>query len=229
MVVRAGDATWTGETLRDAMRRLVRYDRLVRLLARRGYERAVLEALLARDFLRRDDFLDRERVAALAAHLAEGDRRVGPVEQHAETSSWSFTVGIEMGGDVPIDADLVALVEYQRLRDAHVALADVPAGPFALDDGKTQAAVADRFDLLHAVFDAGKRGLTIQRFKGLGEMNPEQLWETTLDVHNRVLLQVHVEDAVEADDIFTILMGDQVEPRRKFIEDNALAVVNLDI
>ncbi|MCC6159421.1 MAG: DNA topoisomerase (ATP-hydrolyzing) subunit B [Deltaproteobacteria bacterium] len=229
MVVRAGDATWTGDTLRDAMRRLVRYDRLVRLLARRGYERAVTESLLARGFLRRDDFLDRERVAGLAAHLAETGRRIGPVAQHPETSSWAFTVGAEMGGDVPIDAELVGLVEYQRLRDAHVALADVPAGPFALDDGKTQAAVADRFDLLHAVFDAGKRGLTIQRFKGLGEMNPEQLWETTLDVNNRVLLQVHVEDAVEADDIFTILMGDQVEPRRKFIEDNALAVVNLDI
>jgi DNA gyrase subunit B len=84
-------------------------------------------------------------------------------------------------------------------------------------------------DLLAFFMETAKKGLTIQRYKGLGEMNPEQLWETTMHAENRVLLQVKIEDVVEAEQIFTVLMGDQVEPRRDFIEQNALNVSNLDI
>ena len=84
-------------------------------------------------------------------------------------------------------------------------------------------------ELLDAVFEAGRKGISLQRYKGLGEMNPEQLWETTLDNNVRSLLKVHVRELDEADDMFTKLMGDVVEPRRDFIKENALQVANLDV
>jgi DNA gyrase subunit B len=97
------------------------------------------------------------------------------------------------------------------------------AGPFVLGENGTSENIASRAELLERVTAMAKKDLAIQRYKGLGEMNPEQLWETTLDINARSLLQVKVKEGDEADDLFTKLMGDEVEPRRLFIQQNALS------
>ena len=122
--------------------------------------------------------------------------------------------------------------EYELLVDNHRRIVETMADgrAFVEQEGrKVLFETTNHQDLLGFFLENAKKGLTIQRYKGLGEMNPEQLWETTMNPENRVLLQVKIEDVVESDEIFTILMGDQVEPRRDFIEKNALNVVNLDI
>ena len=95
--------------------------------------------------------------------------------------------------------------------------------------GGGETVVAGPVTLVDAVISAGKKGISLQRYKGLGEMNPEQLWETTLDPEARSLLQVKIDQLEEADEVFSTLMGDVVEPRKEFIQENALNVVNLDI
>ena len=104
--------------------------------------------------------------------------------------------------------------------------------PFVITNGdpnKVFHGIPNLKELLERMFEMGKKGLAVQRYKGLGEMNPDQLWETTMNPEKRNLLQVRVEDAVDADEVFTILMGDEVEPRRDFIQSNALEVSMLDI
>lgn len=131
--------------------------------------------------------------------------------------------------NVVFDWNLASYVEFQKAVELMRSLeADYP-GPFVIGDNGKSETIATRADLLERVTSMAKKDLSIQRYKGLGEMNPEQLWETTMDPEKRTLLQVRVEDMIETDAIFTVLMGDQVEPRRKFIEDNALDVKNLDV
>jgi DNA gyrase subunit B len=119
--------------------------------------------------------------------------------------------------------------EYQRLLVLHKAIGELDHPPFTAKSDSSSASLKDRQQLIDHIMEQGKKDLQITRYKGLGEMNPEQLWETTMDPEKRTLLQVQIKDAVDTDDIFTVLMGDAVEPRRKFIEDNALEVKNLDI
>jgi DNA gyrase subunit B len=119
--------------------------------------------------------------------------------------------------------------EYQRIADLARTLAGlIGEGAFVTRGGDRQE-VGSFKEAMKWLLDQAKKGQTIQRYKGLGEMNPEQLWETTINPETRRLMQVKIDDAVTADDIFTTLMGDQVEPRREFIEKNALSVTNLDI
>lgn len=133
------------------------------------------------------------------------------------------------GQTLLFDWNMASYVEFQKAVELKGKLeAEFPA-PFIFGENGKSEEIGSRQDLLEKVLSAAKKDLSIQRYKGLGEMNPEQLWETTMNPEGRTLLQVRIEDAIETDAIFTILMGDQVEPRRKFIEDNALDVKNLDV
>ncbi|TDL89202.1 DNA topoisomerase (ATP-hydrolyzing) subunit B [Meridianimarinicoccus aquatilis] len=127
-----------------------------------------------------------------------------------------------------LDGPILRGGEARKLGSMTGALQDLYAQPATLLRRDKGLPVSGPLDLLEAVLKEGEKGLTLQRYKGLGEMNPSQLWETTLDPEARTLLQVKVEDVAEADDIFTKLMGDVVEPRREFIQSNALSVANLD-
>ncbi len=146
-----------------------------------------------------------------------------------EHSLWEIDVTFSNGQQIKIDWNLASYVEFQKAVELKKSLeVDFPA-PFVIGENGTSETLSTRERLLERVMAMAKKDLTIQRYKGLGEMNPEQLWETTMDPEKRTLLQVRIEDAIETDQMFTILMGDQVEPRRKFIEDNALDVKNLDV
>jgi DNA gyrase subunit B len=142
---------------------------------------------------------------------------------------WELETTGESGAGICIDWNLTSYVEFQKAVEFYTKLESVLSPPFLLGENGASEQIPSRDGLLERVMAAAKKDLTIQRYKGLGEMNPEQLWETTMNPEKRTLLQVKVDDAVETDQIFTVLMGDAVEPRRKFIEDNALDVRNLDV
>ena len=127
-----------------------------------------------------------------------------------------------------LDGPVLRSAEARALGGFTKSLQEVYGQPAHLIRKDRSQTVHGPLELLQAILEEGERGLTLQRYKGLGEMNPDQLWETTLDPNERTLLQVKVEDVAEADDIFTKLMGDVVEPRREFIQANALSVANLD-
>ncbi|MGB0478523.1 MAG: DNA gyrase subunit B, partial [Parvibaculales bacterium] len=128
-----------------------------------------------------------------------------------------------------IDGPLISSKDARALDELAPALQTVYLDPAKLTIKDRDIAINTPSELLAAVLDQGRNGVALQRYKGLGEMNPEQLWQTTLDKDARSLLQVKVQDVAESNDLFEQLMGDVVEPRREFIQKNALAVANLDI
>jgi DNA gyrase subunit B len=157
---------------------------------------------------------------------ARYDVELSPDEEHG---LFALEVVAASGVNVPIDWNFASYVEFQKAVEIYMNLEEKLAAPFVSGENGSSEEVPTREALLEKVLTAAKKDLTIQRYKGLGEMNPEQLWETTMNPEKRTLLEVRIDDAVETDEIFTVLMGDAVEPRRKFIEDNALDVRNLDV
>ena len=128
-----------------------------------------------------------------------------------------------------LDQALIASQEAKKLDERAASLQEVYASPAVLVRKGEEVAIDGPLALFSAVLSTGRKGLQLQRYKGLGEMTAQQLWETTLDRDVRSLLQVKVKDTADADDLFVKLMGDVVEPRREFIQENALSVANLDV
>jgi len=154
------------------------------------------------------------------------------IEKDEEHTGYKLLMTTTKGGikkTFEINHQFLISTEIEELRKKAASFDKIGESPWEVAvDGEIKT-VEDIETLVRVVFDASKKGAYVQRYKGLGEMNPEQLWETTMDPKNRTMLQVRIEDAVEADNIFTLLMGDEVQERREFIETNALRVRNLDI
>jgi DNA gyrase subunit B len=173
-------------------------------------------------------FQDGDLMAKIEGALHEAGYKT-ELTTDEEHGLWEIETVTNSGVNLVIDWNFASYVEFQKAVELFGTLEDDLAAPFISGQNGSSEEVPTREALLERVLAAAKKDLTIQRYKGLGEMNPEQLWETTMNPEKRTLLEVRVDDAVETDEIFTVLMGDAVEPRRKFIEENALDVRNLDV
>ena len=233
----------TGAELETLLHQLVEYQRLRAIVERRGPASDVIDALLSRNADGKAFFVDRPTLDTLATELSLASREVA-VQVDEEHNAHCLVVNDRSGGLArrqTVGIEFVESAAYRALLASDRAVAvvqgavtvtTVPKGESDDDEGGVRGAsveIEGLGALVEHFLTVGKRGVAINRYKGLGEMNPEQLWATTMNPEDRTLLQVRAEDDTEADLMFTTLMGDQVEPRRKFIEDNALDVKNLDV
>ena len=229
-----------GKALAKSLEEMVDFKHYSERAARRiGGDSHLLDALLEafggkKGVLRKEGntlrkvFQDGDLMAKVEGVLAKAGYKT-ELSTDEEHGLWEIETATHTGIQLKIDWNLASFVEFQKAVELYTSLEDKLAAPFIAGENGASEEIATRDALLERVLAAAKKDLSIQRYKGLGEMNPEQLWETTMNPEKRTLLQVRVDDAVETDDLFTVLMGDAVEPRRKFIEDNALDVRNLDV
>jgi DNA gyrase subunit B len=199
------------------------------------YNRTVVEQAAIAGVLRQEIFGDPEKAAEAAAYIARrldalaDEVERGWIGKFTEGEGFLFERTVRGVKDAAIlDHALLGSADARKLDDYAAKLQEAYARPGVLRRKESETPIHGPVDLFEAVTETGRKGLTLQRYKGLGEMNPNQLWETTLDVEARSLLQVKVKEVDEADDIFTKLMGDLVEPRREFIQDNSLSA-NVDV
>jgi DNA gyrase subunit B len=236
---RGSEDPLTDATLAALVKRIGQARRLRLQLDKRGDGR--ITAQFAELGLSEADLTDRERLEQIAAEvMAEVSRRHGELgqatasyQQDLEHGTWElkFPPGVHgIRRLTLINSDVVRSAEFVELRRISAELKAALTDPISLQHQDAEPRAIENWDEIATVIeDLGRKGLQIQRYKGLGEMNAEQLWETTMDPTKRNLLRVKVDEMEAADAIFTKLMGDLVEPRREFIEENALNVRNLDV
>ena len=227
-----------GSHLAAMVKRVQAFEHLIERLERRHNDARVLRHAVLQPALSPTILTDYEAACQLMETLSQALSGYGEILQEArvdwedEDQSYRIVfITYENGLSrmTAIDNALLTSPEVRELRTITEHLGELGPPPYVLH-GNNLESTANNFDeLLQTVYDSGKKDLGVQRYKGLGEMNPGQLWDTTMDPIQRSLLQVTIEDAVEADGIFTTLMGDQVDPRKTFIERHAREVANLDV
>jgi len=227
-----GDSFLEKERLYVFLGNLVDYERVLKQLERRGYSSRLIELLNEKDVKDKAFLQDEECMRGLEKDLVLSGYKVDRLVKDEEHNV--FELVVEAGGNgstkVTVGWDLVFSPAFQKAIVLWKEILSPNKPPFTVyENGKETVVANSKQDLLAVLLQEAKRGLSIQRYKGLGEMNPDQLWETTMDTEKRTLLKIKVEDMFEAHEIFTLLMGGEVEKRRHFIEKNALDVRRLDI
>ncbi len=231
--VRTNGSSFSGAELNHMLHTLIDYDHYLNALGRMRIDPEVVEAAMECEITGRGDFESPDKLTTLGATLESIGYSVISTVKDEEHGLYELIARSSKHGqrELTVNFELVQSVEYRQLMRIKPIVAPLDQIPLIVTQtGKDEEiSLASKHELLAHLMEAGKKGLTIQRYKGLGEMNPDQLWETTMDPARRSSLEVRVEDAAEADILFSVLMGDAVEPRRQFIEENALNVQNLDV
>jgi DNA gyrase subunit B len=217
-----------GSGLTSFLLNVQEYDATLSKLGRRLKDTGLVEVLAENGLDKKTDFEDKKALDKLLKEIDKAKLKLeGKVAFDEEHSLYEIQFGAP--GNQKVNWALASTPDYKRLRGLAKQIEEYNKPPFVITRNGDKATKEKATDVLGYVMEDAKKDFTITRFKGLGEMNPSQLWETTMNADTRTLLQVKLEDVVEAEKIFTTLMGENVEDRRKFIEDNALDVVNLDI
>ncbi len=234
-----GDKRVTGKRLETHVHRLNEFLKYLDTFQRHRQDRVLVKTLALHKRLDADVLSDKEQLEQEMAAIAEtyhsfflSDKDGSMTFKIVEDVSDRYKVIISPSGEeepLIVDYDFLTSHNYKELRRYADILATMGFPPYKLEIDNKQVEIELLAEVVNTIINAGKNGLTIQRYKGLGEMNPDQLWETTMDPERRNLLQVEIGDLEEVENMFTTLMGDQVEPRRQFIEEHATQVKNLDI
>lgn len=230
----------SGDELKRWVKTFVQCEKLLLIVERKGRNKRLVTPFLSHPEFSPDILKKREVLERIVREVEETIQLSSPdllpisfaIEEDSETGGYSIVITTGSNGSgtrTVLDSDFLLSPEVQEIARLCSGLRSIGSPPFALVEKDEQRILNTPKDVVDMVLARSRNGVEIQRYKGLGEMNPGQLWETTMDPNSRTLLQVRIEDAYEADEVFSTLMGDEVEPRRKFIADNALAVKNLDI
>ncbi|OCC16296.1 DNA gyrase subunit B [Dissulfuribacter thermophilus] len=226
------DKTFEGNEVKKLFNKLSNYEKAVTELCKKGLWKEVIQDIFELNISSQDQFDDYEYTVNLTKKFKDKGYIVGPINPSSgEHGGYEFNIAKRDLAylNTTIGPELLVLPEFHRAIKAYQKISDFFGKEFFVISGNEEKKFEEIEVMLDYIRNLGRRGLNIQRYKGLGEMNPDQLWETTMNPEKRRLLRVTISDANEAENLFTTLMGDKVEPRKEFIQQHALEVEELDI